>query len=191
MVVTLATLARVSRGDVARAVRGADDASDADRIVIDLEFEHGQALFGFVRRQGLSDDQAQDAVQETLVRLWHELRDHAPIDSPRAWAYRAAYRIAMDQHRLRRKLRLLSGRIEDGGRRSVDPAQATSDRVTVWSEVDRLPLRQRQVLYLRYRSDLAYEEIGAILGITASAARSHGTQALAALRRRLGGGGDL
>jgi len=48
-----------------------------------------------------------------------------------------------------------------------------------------LPLRQRQVVYLRYRADLAYEEIAHVLGITPSAARAHGTHAMAALRRNL------
>lgn len=60
------------------------------------------------------------------------------------------------------------------------------ERQQVWHEVDRLPDRQRAVLFLRYRADLAFEDIGTTLGITASAARSHCTQALATLRARLG-----
>jgi DNA-directed RNA polymerase specialized sigma24 family protein len=40
-------------------------------------------------------------------------------------------------------------------------------------------------VYLRYRSDLDFEEIGQVLGITSSAARSHATQATATLRARL------
>ena len=63
-----------------------------------------------------------------------------------------------------------------------------SDRIAVWSEVDRLPDRQRQVIYLRYRADLAYEEIGQALGITAGAARSHAAQAVERLRAALAGG---
>ena len=55
----------------------------------------------------------------------------------------------------------------------------------MWGEIDRLPARQRQVLYLRYRVDLPYDEIGTILGMTASAARSHATQAMQTLRVRL------
>jgi RNA polymerase sigma-70 factor (ECF subfamily) len=142
-------------------------------------------LYGFVRRQGLSDDLARDAVQETLLRLWRELRSGASIDNPRAWAYRAIYRLAMDQHRLGTRFRLITGRLADLHRPTADPADSTSDRLAVWAEVDRLPPRQRQVLYLRYRSDLSFEEIGAVLGISASAGRSHATQALATLRRRL------
>ena len=43
------------------------------------------------------------------------------------------------------------------------------ERQQVWSEVDRLPDRQRAVLFLRFRADLAFEDIGMTLGITASA----------------------
>jgi RNA polymerase sigma factor (sigma-70 family) len=57
----------------------------------------------------------------------------------------------------------------------------------VWGEVDRLPERQRAVLYLRYRADLTFDAIGGVLGITASAARSHASQAIRTLRLRLAG----
>lgn len=178
----VATLARVTGFEVIELTSTTDDA---DRIVVDVEQRHGQALFGFVRRQGLTDEQAHDAVQEALLRLWHALRGGASIDNPRAWAYRSIYRLAMDQHRLGRRLRLLSRRLDLGRSTTPDPAETMSDRLAVWGEVDKLPVRQRQVLYLRYRSNLSFEEIGGVLGITASAGRSHATQALATLRRRL------
>lgn len=141
-----------------------------------------QALFGFVRRLGLSDEQADDAVQEVFTRLLAEHRSGIVIANPRAWAYRSIYRLAMDQHRVRTRLRTVVGTL--GLRPQRQPADDT-DRIAVWSEVDRLPLRQRQVVYLRYRSDLAYDEIGQALGISSSAARSHATQAMASLRTRL------
>ena len=162
--------------------------TEADLVIGDLEVRDGQALFGFVRRQGLADVEAQDAVQDVLFRLWLELRAGTAIENPRAWAYRAVYRIAMDHHRLRARIASLTKRLERGGYEAPHDA---ADRVAVWTEVDRLPERQRQVLYLRYRADLPYEEVGITLGITASAARSHATQALATLRRRLGPEGGL
>ena len=59
-------------------------------------------------------------------------------------------------------------------------------RIAVWSQVDRLPLRQRQVVYLRFRADLSFDEIAQVMGITASAARSHASQAMNTLRSALG-----
>jgi RNA polymerase sigma factor (sigma-70 family) len=158
------------------------DRAWAERVVADLELHHGQAMFGFVRRQGLSDTEAQDAVQEALLRLFRELRSGRSVDSPRAWAFRALYRLAMDEHRERRRLRLIAGRVATQPRRSEMPA---GDRVAVWAAVDELPERQRQVLYLRYRADLSFDDIARVMGIGTSSARSHATQAMARLRARL------
>ena len=161
-------------------------------ILLELEARHGQAMFGFVRRLGLSDSEASDAVQDVLLRLWTELERGTVVDDPRGWAFRAIYRRAMDEHRLRRRLAGLRERLMGRTTAEVgeDDFKASSDRLAVWAEVDRLPERQRQVLYLRYRADLPFEDIGEVLGISASAARSHATQAMAALRRRLGEGWD-
>jgi RNA polymerase sigma factor (sigma-70 family) len=179
--VAIATLDRVRELEVINII-GASTA-DADGTVVDLELQHGQALFGFVRRQGLSDTEAQDAVQEVLLRLWKELRAGVAVQNPRAWAYRSIYRLAMDEHRLRRRLAAITRRIEPG--RFMSAPSDAADRIAVWTEVDRLPARQRQVVYLRYRSDLSFDEIGAVLGITAGAARAHATHAMATLRQRL------
>jgi RNA polymerase sigma factor (sigma-70 family) len=156
--------------------------------VVELEAAHGQALYGFVRKLGLDDQQAQDCVLDAMLRLWAELGKGSQVDDPRAWAYRTVYRRAMDEHRVRRKVRGLAGRVADliGGGRTTDPGHSDqTDRIAVWLEVDRLPPRQRHVLYLRFRADLTFDEVGSVLGITASAARSHATQALATLRSRL------
>ena len=179
---TAATLLPVRGLEVLEASGVSSDAA-ADQAVVDLEVRHGQALFGFVRRQGLTDTEAEDAVQEVLVRLWLEIRAGRAVDNPRAWAYRSVYRIAMDSHRLHRRVAGLIQRLD--ARPSAAATRDATDQLAVWAEVDRLPVRQRQVLYLRYRADLSFEEIALTLGITASAARSHATQAMATLRRNL------
>ena len=155
------------------------------RVVEDVEARHGQALFGFVRRLGLSDEQAADSVQEVLLRLWTELDRGVVIHDPKAWVFRSIYRLAMDEHRLRRRVIGLVALL--GGRATrQEPQHDVADRIAVWSEVDRLPERQRHVVYLRYRADLPFDQVGEVLGMTSSAARSHATQATATLRRRLG-----
>ena len=179
------TLPEMSSIEPSRSSSIGIDSDTSGTIVQDLESRHGQALFGFVRRLGLDDSQASDAVQEVLLRLLVELQAGRGIEQPKAWAFRAIYRLAMDQHRLRRRLSAVAERLglaETGG---DDEVRDASDRIAVWAEVARLPARQRHVLYLRFRADLSFEQIGSVMGISSSAARSHATQALAALRRRL------
>jgi RNA polymerase sigma-70 factor (ECF subfamily) len=162
----------------------------SERTVHSLYQRRSQEMFGFVRRLGLGDEEASDAVQETMLRLWRELDSGAQIADPDAWAFRTLYRLGIDSHRLRRRLGALAERIgglagsTDRANPGGDPALQL-DTDAVWHAVDRLPERQRAVLYLRYRADLPYERIGLALGITPSAARGHASTGLRTLRRRL------
>ena len=165
----------------ANASSGADGLRSA---VVSLQAERGAELWGLARHLGLARDEADDAVQETLLRLWSALRDGQAIERPDAWAFRTLYRSAMDRHRWRRRGRLLAERI---GMQPSRPASADhTDRLAVWQAVETLPERQRLAIYLRYRADLPFEEIGQILGIAAPSARSHVSRALDALRVQLG-----
>lgn len=152
--------------------------------VVSLQAERGAELWGLARHLGLSVDEADDAVQDTLLRLWSAMRDGQPIERPDAWAFRTLYRAAMDRHRWRRRGRLLAERI--GFQPGHQPGPDHADRLAVWEAVETLPERQRLAIYLRYRADLPYEEIGQILGIAAPSARSHVSRALDALRVQLG-----
>lgn len=191
-VVEASTLREMSTSQPSRpsSVGIALDTDSLEWIVLDLERRQGQALFGFVRRLGLSDAQAADSVQEVLLRLWAELVAGRSIEQPKAWAFRAIYRLAMDQHRLQRRIGAIAERLGRSAEARDDAARGAGDRIAVWAEVARLPERQRHVLYLRYRADLTFEQVGSVMGITASAARSHATQATATLRGRLGDESD-
>ena len=108
------------------AERDRTDETASVRVVVALEAAHRQPLFGFVRRLGLADEAAADAVQEVLVRLWQQLARGTRIENPRAWAYRAIYRLAMDQHRIDRRIAAMSGRLV--GRGDVASDREDSDR---------------------------------------------------------------
>lgn len=176
-----ATLTTVEGGDSASSGPVGGTRRSAADVVSALEHDDGQALYGFARRLGLSDVEADDAVQETLVKVYVELRRGVAILSPRAWAFRACHRVCMDHHRR-------SSRQRRAIERAAPPAKGgpgadLDDAFELWAEVDRLPARQRQVLYLRYAVDMSFGDVAATLGISASAARSHDTQARATLRR--------
>jgi RNA polymerase sigma-70 factor (ECF subfamily) len=165
--------------------------SGSERTVHLLYQRRSQEMFGFARRLGLGDEEASDAVQETMLRLWRVLDSGAGVADPDAWAFRTLYRVSVDSHRLRRRVAGLVDRLGGGlsgaadrGRHDGDPAR-TIEVDAIWQAVDRLPERQRAVLYLRYRADLPYERIGLALGITASAARGHASTGLGTLRRRI------
>jgi len=157
-------------------------ATDA-ALVTELHDAHGAALYDFARHLGLSDEQAADALQEAMLRLWRELRRGTLIERPPAWLYRTLYRLAMEQHRWRRRLALLLPRLAPCRTDYAGPE--SSDGVTVWGAVDRLPPRQRHVLYLHFVADLTFEQIATVVGISPSATRTHASRGVATLRARL------
>jgi len=158
-------------------------AADVDRaLVADLHDRRGSELVGFARHLGLTDEEAHDAAQEALLRLWNTLDAGKPVGQPDAWTFRTLYRICMDQHRLHRRVRALTERLAP---RSQGIHLDRTDAIAVWTAVDQLPERQRLAVYLRYRADLPFEEIGVVLGIAPVSARSHVSRALDALRANL------
>jgi RNA polymerase sigma factor (sigma-70 family) len=148
--------------------------------VADVHERRGRELFGLCRRLGLDEDEANDAIQEAFLRMWAESAKGTVILDAEAWAFRVTYRLAMDHHRLGRLVRTLTDRLSEvTTREELDPA----DRLAVWAAVDRLPPRQRAVIYLRYRADLSYERIATVMGITANGARNDASAATATLRK--------
>ncbi len=161
---------------------GAHPHARAGQILEHVHSQHGQQLFGFVRRLGLGDDEASDVTQEALLRLWRTCAADEPPNRPAAWTFRTAYHLAMDRHRFRRRWEGFLARQTSARPHAVD---RRDELLAIWSEVDRLPARQRQVLYLRYRADLTFDDIGSILGIDASSARGNASRGMATLRERL------
>lgn len=162
----------------------------AARSVVSDEFaRRGRLLVGLAMRLGMSVDDATDLVQEAHLRLWRELRAGADVRDPDAWITRVVYRLAVDEHRLRRRLRALVGRLSRPAAPDPDPA-IVLDWLALWQAVDRLPPRERAAIYLRYQMDLPFEAIGTILEVAPGAARMSVSRGLARLRVIGGGPAD-
>lgn len=171
---------------------GATLAADEHALRVTEHYERrGRALWGLARRLGATEEQAADTVQEVHLRLWRELSSGSVIEDVDGWTFRVAYRLVMDHHRLGRRLRELVDRLTDT--RPATAHLAVDDALSLWPLVDRLPARERAALYLRYRADLSFEQIGAVMGITTASARtyaSRGTERLRELFANAEGDGD-
>ena len=91
----------------------------------------------------------------------------------------------MDAHRWRRRISSLTSRVQFQAPTVHGVATDVDGLAAVWSTVDELPERQRAIVYLRYRMDFTYDVIATVMGITAGAARSQGSVAMATLQRKL------
>ncbi|SCE71650.1 RNA polymerase sigma-70 factor, sigma-E family [Micromonospora purpureochromogenes] len=127
--------------------------------------------------------QAQDLVQDTMVRVQLNWRRVARADSPERYVRRMLTNQYVDWRRgswMRRVL--LRGEPEESAPPATDHAQDAVDRDQVWSLLARLPRRQRASLVLRYYEDLPDAEIAEILGCAVGTVRSSISRALATLR---------
>ncbi len=160
---------------------GVGESADSLARRVAAQYErHGRKLWGLARRLGATDEQAADIVQETHLRLWGELSAGRRIDDIDAWTFRVAYRLVMDDHRLGRRVRDLVGRLTVG--RPTVTHVSVDDALSLWPVVDRLPPRERAALYLRYRADLSFEQVGHVMGITTASARTYASRGTERLR---------
>jgi RNA polymerase sigma factor (sigma-70 family) len=159
--------------------RGRRPSLPAFERVVEL---HGPALLRFCAAQ-LGPERAEDCFQETMLaalRAYGGLREPAAL---RGWLFAIAARKAVDAHRER-------GRspepVADPGALAGGVAAAPRD-AALWARVRRLPDKQRRALALRYLGELSHREIAGAMGTSEAAARRNVFEALARLRRELGG----
>ena len=120
-----------------------------------------------------AEDVAAEALARTCLR-WTKLRDLPWRD---AWVLRVATNLALDVAKRRRP--------------ALAPPDPTNDtdeavlRLALVEALHALPKRQRQVLALRFLSDLSEADVAASLGISAGSVKTHTSRGLASLRQRL------
>jgi RNA polymerase sigma-70 factor, ECF subfamily len=164
--------------------------------------EHRRELTGYCYRMLGSSFDAEDAVQETLVRAWRGLADFEGRSALRSWLYRIATNVCLDQlsGRQRRALPMdlsgnpyppvehsLAGRrpgtawVEPVLDRQVlpedgDPAERAvareSIRLAFIAALQHLPPRQRAVLILREVLRWKADEVAQLLETTVASVNS-------------------
>lgn len=159
---------------------------------VDQEFEawaHARAP-GLARAALLvSGDvqQAEDLVQETLVRVAQRWSRLVRRGDPDAYAYRVLHNVAIDAWRRRqrrpREVGSLSSPFEGRDDAPAEGADIGAERRILMAEaLARLTPKQRAVLVLRYYEDLTEVQTAAALGCSPNTVKSQARQALARLR---------
>jgi len=139
--------------------------------------EHASEVLGYLRR--LLGQRAEDAWQETFLRA---LRAYDRLEHGRhlrAWVFRIATNVAMDELRATGKV-LPAGEVEKEPIEVGRPVYAELEHLT-----GELPPKERAAVVLRYGYDLPYDQIGAALGSSEDAARAAASSGVRRLRRRL------
>jgi RNA polymerase sigma-70 factor (ECF subfamily) len=151
-----------------------------------LARRHLQRGLAVARRIAGNAADAEEVVQEALLRVWTHAPRWRPTASYRTWFYRIVVNLCLDRRR-----RAAWMGLEEAG----DPADPAPDAVTmierdqtgraVADAVAALPERQRAALVLTYYEGLGNEETAAVLGTSVSAVESLLIRGKRTLRERL------
>ena len=121
---------------------------------------------------------AEDAVQETFLRVLRHRDTLDEVRDQRVWLIRIVWNIVLDRKR-RAKTRPETDDLDElarvlpsAGLSAEQFAAAAQHHAHVLSCVDKLPTKERQVLTLSAFEELSSVEIAAVLGITESSVRS-------------------
>ncbi|MBI2246198.1 MAG: SigE family RNA polymerase sigma factor [Nocardioides sp.] len=132
-----------------------------------------------VRDQGLAEEIVQDAFVAVHGR-WSRLRD-----PENALAYLRQAVVNRSRSALRHRAVVNRHAASVRATDTPDPTPDTDRREAVLDALRALPVRQREVLALRYYLDLSEAEIADTLGISRGAVKSHASRGAAALRALL------
>jgi RNA polymerase sigma-70 factor (ECF subfamily) len=159
---------------------------------------NGPRLLLFARQQTRSHEDAEDVLQDALVKLIEKIRNEEFVGGPEAWQpylYTTIRRLAIDL-----------GRRDDRRRRredtvGADDAEFAQDATHPWFETDsaddetrgqleqklrELPAKFAEVIVMKIWGERTFAEIGEILGISQNTAASRYRYGLEALKRSLG-----
>jgi RNA polymerase sigma-70 factor (ECF subfamily) len=168
--------------------------------------EYGPRLLLFARQQTRSQQDAEDVLQDAIVKLVEKIRTDEFVGGPEAWLpylYTAIRRLAIDlsrrDDRRRRREDVVSVDEECAHAETFHPwfdTESSDDetRVQLEEKLKELPQKFSEVIIMKIWGERTFAEIGEILEISQNTAASRYRYGLEALKKSLGSArrrGDL
>lgn len=142
-----------------------------------------QSLYRYCLAVVGNSQDAEDALQNTMIKVLRALPGEERHIKLKPWLYRIAHNESIELLRRRRETRQLDPELATAGSGLAEEA-ATRERLRgLISDLDELPERQRGVLVMRELGGLDFAEIGAALGTSPAAARQTLYEARLSLRQ--------
>ena len=176
------------REELVGVVRENRSAAKIREQVAQLFQEAREDVYRYLLTLGLYPPQAQEAAQEVFLRLYSALRKGEDIRNHRAWMFRVAHNLGLKIRARQNPLVAFDPELETQlPSPATDPEHTLLDRermLRFHHAVEGLSDQQRRCLFLRLEG-LRYPEIGAALGISASAVGEFLRRAIVRLRKAI------
>ncbi|MEM9887619.1 MAG: RNA polymerase sigma factor [Bacteroidota bacterium] len=136
------------------------------------EFKHTispiqDKLYRFALRMMNNAPEAEDVVQEVLIKLWHQRTRLQQIANIEAWSVRMTRNVSIDKLRMRKQSEDVS-QLVDLETDLANPEELVERQDTfamVEKAMQQLPEKQRMVMHLRDIEEYSYQEIAEQLAI--------------------------
>lgn len=146
---------------------------------------HQQSVFRLAYLFLGDADDAEDISQETFIHAYRALNRFDPARPFRPWLMQIATNLCRNWHRsFRRYWVALQNLINNESRpgSTLELAEHNVDMENLWKAINRLPLADRQVIYLRYFLECSEAETAEVLGIALGTVKSRSHRALERMR---------
>ncbi|MCG8416820.1 MAG: sigma-70 family RNA polymerase sigma factor [Proteobacteria bacterium] len=135
--------------------------------------------------------EAEDAVQDALARACEACDRLRDLEAAESWFYRILTNVCLRGLRRRRLRQLFFGQANEVAENSAASSETPADRALarqrdvalLVSALDRLPVKQRTALLLRYGHDMSISEIADMLGVKPATVKTHLVRGLHRLRK--------
>ncbi|HVQ97124.1 MAG TPA: sigma-70 family RNA polymerase sigma factor [Mycobacteriales bacterium] len=148
------------------------DGGPAEAVIRSLYAEHRLPLLGYLRRYVPDQQQAEDVVQETMLRAWHNADALGTGGSVWGWLSTVARNIAIDRNRARQSRPTEVCASAAASRQVPDHADEVVTSVLVSDALNRLNPAHRAVLRQVYFANRTCAEAAAALGVPVGTVKS-------------------
>ncbi|MEW5700617.1 MAG: sigma-70 family RNA polymerase sigma factor [Candidatus Zixiibacteriota bacterium] len=160
------------------------DDYDAFEQLVD---RYKSRLVNIIYRMLGDQNEAEDLVQETFLRVWTHRQDYDFSYCLSTWIYTIALNLGKNELRKRRKFKFYS--LFDLSEKGVDIPDTKMGPSALGhllqGAIGRLPIRYKEAFLLRDVEQLPYEEVAQILGVPLGTVKSRVNRARAVLKDEL------
>jgi RNA polymerase sigma-70 factor (ECF subfamily) len=167
---------------------------DAFRVLVE---RHSRAIFRLAFRMTGNEQDAEDAVQETFLRAFKQLKNFDGRSTFSTWLYRVCSNCTIDSMRVRKRHEQKRVREQEDSETDLLSQQASkapnAEQLAHSREIssklgpalEQLSVMERTAFVMRHYEGLGIEEIGQILEVQPNAAKHSVFRAVQKLRRAL------
>ena len=168
-------------------------AQTNDEAVESLVREHARLVYRIAYAALRNPQDAEDAVQETFVRVVRYSHRLASLENPKTWLARIAWRVAVEKSRRRRRASEVPLEGTDRPLEELPSSETTADAAIERARLESriagliaaLPAKLREPLVLSAMEEMSPREVAAVLGINEAAVRSRVFRARQILKEKL------